>query len=52
MSEVLGMTDVQKEKDRTANGGMGGGDNPLIKGALVVLALDAAWFVWEQLGSR
>lgn len=54
MSEVLGLTDVQKEKNRSVagNGGSGGGDNPLVKGALVVLALDAAWFVWEQVAGK
>ncbi len=28
------------------------GDYPLIKGALVVLALDAAWFVWGQVAGK
>ena len=55
MSEVLGLTDVQKEKNRSSAsaGGVGGGnDNPLIKVALVVLALDAAWVVWDQVAGK
>jgi rhodanese-related sulfurtransferase len=56
MSEVLGMTDVQKERRRAAaggaGGGAGGGDYPLLKGALVVLTLDAAWFVWGQVAGK
>ena len=53
MSKVLGFTDVQKEKSRRDSGGsVSGNDNPLIRVALVVLALDAAWFVWEQVAGK
>ena len=44
---------MQKEKSRRDSGGsVSGNDNPLIRVALVVLALDAAWFVWEQVAGK
>lgn len=58
MSEVLGMTAVQKDKKKGSSssssspGSIGESLDPLVKGALVVLALDSVWFVWGQVAGK
>lgn len=54
MSQVLGFTDVQNEKNKSASegGGFAASISPLVKGAVVALALDAVWFAWGQLAGN
>lgn len=54
MSQVLGFTAVQKDRNGGGSdeGGFAASISPLVKVAVVALALDAVWFVWGLLASN